>query len=82
MARPKWPQACNITWRYPSSAATARRRTNAYFTARFAQEEVIEAAGVPYTMTPAPQFMEFIDGIADFRTDGGTVYLRSRSPRR
>lgn len=55
---------------------------NAYFTARFAQEEVIEAAGVPYTMTPVPQFMEFIDGIADFRTDGGMVYLRSRSPRR
>ena len=54
----------------------------AHFTARCAQEEVIDAAGVPYTMTPAPQFMEFIDGIADFRTDSGTVYLRSRSPRR
>ncbi len=50
-----------------------RMPENAYFTAKVAQEEVIEAAGVPYTIVRATQFMEFIGGIADFSTEGGTV---------
>ncbi|GAB7545343.1 SDR family oxidoreductase [Cupriavidus sp. CuC1] len=50
-----------------------RMPENAYFTAKVAQEEAIEAAGVPYTIVRATQFMEFIGGIADFSTDGGTV---------
>jgi uncharacterized protein YbjT (DUF2867 family) len=52
-----------------------RTPENAYFVAKVAQEEVIEAAGVPYTIVRATQFMEFIGGIADFSTDGGTVRL-------
>jgi len=48
---------------------------NAYFTAKVAQEEAIEAAGVPYTIVRATQFMEFIGGIADFGTDGATVHV-------
>jgi len=50
-----------------------RMLENAYFTAKVAQEEAIDAAGVPYTIVRATQFMEFIGGIADFSTDGGTV---------
>ena len=52
-----------------------RMQENAYFTAKVAQEEVIEAAGVPYTIVRATQFMEFIGGIADFSTDSGTVRI-------
>lgn len=50
-----------------------RMPENAYFIAKVAQEEAIEAAGVPYTIVRATQFMEFLGGIADFSTDGGTV---------
>ena len=52
-----------------------RTPENAYFVAKVAQEEVIEAAGVPYTIVRATQFMEFIGGIADFGTDSGTVRI-------
>jgi uncharacterized protein YbjT (DUF2867 family) len=52
-----------------------RTPENAYFVAKVAQEEVIEAAGVPYTIVRATQFMEFIGGIADFGTEDGTVRL-------
>jgi uncharacterized protein YbjT (DUF2867 family) len=52
-----------------------RTPENGYFVAKVAQEEVIEATGVPYTIVRATQFMEFIGGIADFGTDGGTVRI-------
>ncbi|MGF6916341.1 SDR family oxidoreductase [Paraburkholderia sp. 40] len=50
-----------------------RTPENAYFVAKVAQEEAIEAAGVPYTIVRATQFMEFIGAIADSGTVGGTV---------
>ncbi|WER49826.1 SDR family oxidoreductase [Cupriavidus sp. WKF15] len=56
-----------------SIVGTDRMPENAYFTAKVAQEEAIEAAGVPYTIVRATQFMEFIGGIADFSTESGTV---------
>lgn len=56
-----------------SIVGTDRMPENAYFAAKVAQEEAIEAAGVPYTIVRATQFMEFIGGIADFSTDSGTV---------
>ena len=52
-----------------------RTPENAYFVAKVAQEEVIEAAGVPYTIVRATQFMEFIGGIADFSMVDSTVRL-------
>ena len=52
-----------------------RTPENAYFVAKLAQEEVIEAAGVPYTIVRATQFMEFIGGIADFSMVDSTVRL-------
>ncbi|ANA35517.1 hypothetical protein R82526_03174 [Ralstonia mannitolilytica] len=56
-----------------SIVGTDRMPENAYFAAKVAQEEAIEAAGVPYTIVRATQFMEFIGGIADSSTEGGTV---------
>ncbi|MFS2107376.1 SDR family oxidoreductase [Ralstonia sp. Ralssp135] len=56
-----------------SIVGTDRMANNGYFTAKVAQEEAIEAAGVPYTIVRATQFMEFIGGIADFSTVAGTV---------
>lgn len=58
-----------------SIVGAERMPDNAYFIAKVAQEEVIEAAGVPFTIVRATQFMEFIGGIADFGTDAGTVRL-------
>ncbi|CAJ0787890.1 hypothetical protein LMG19083_01644 [Ralstonia psammae] len=58
-----------------SIVGTDRMPENAYFTAKVAQEEAVEAAGVPYTIVRATQFMEFIGGIADLSADNGTVRI-------
>ncbi|KAG8154985.1 SDR family oxidoreductase [Burkholderia catarinensis] len=52
-----------------------RMPENDYFAAKVAQEQAIEAAGVPYTLVRATQFMEFIGGIADFSTVDGAVHI-------
>ena len=46
-----------------------------YMRAKFAQEKLIKAATVPYTILRATQFFEFIGRIADGSTDGNTVRL-------
>lgn len=46
-----------------------------YLCAKLAQEALIQASGVPYTILRATQFFEFIDGIAQSATDGQTVRL-------
>jgi uncharacterized protein YbjT (DUF2867 family) len=51
------------------------RTDNGYFRAKAAQEKLIEASGVPYTIVRATQFMEFLRGIADSAADGTTVRL-------
>ncbi len=43
------------------------RTDNGYFRAKVAQENLIKASGVPYTIIRATQFMEFLRGIADFK---------------
>ena len=40
-----------------------------------AQENLIKASGIPYTIVRATQFFEFVGGIADLATDGQTVRL-------
>ena len=49
--------------RYPSSEPTGR--DNGYFRAKVAQEKLIEASGIPYTIIRSTQFLEFLRGIAD-----------------
>jgi len=51
------------------------RTDNGYFRAKVAQEKLIEAAGIPYTIIRATQFLEFLGGIADSSADGNIVRL-------
>jgi uncharacterized protein YbjT (DUF2867 family) len=46
-----------------------------YFVAKVAQERVVKAGLVPYTIVRATQFFEFIGRLADASTDGHTVRL-------
>jgi uncharacterized protein YbjT (DUF2867 family) len=50
-----------------------RTPENGYFRAKVAQEKLIEAAGVPYTIIRSTQFMEFLGGVADAATKGNIV---------
>jgi uncharacterized protein YbjT (DUF2867 family) len=51
------------------------RSDNGYFRAKVAQEKLITASGIPYTIIRATQFLEFLRGIADSATDGNKVRL-------
>src|SRR5829696_8102094 len=46
-----------------------------YLRAKIAQEEMVKAGPIPYTIVRATQFFEFISRIADSSTDGDTVRL-------
>jgi uncharacterized protein YbjT (DUF2867 family) len=58
-----------------SIVGTDRMPDNGYFRAKAAQEKLIEASGIPYTIIRATQFMEFLGGIADAGAQGSTVRL-------
>jgi uncharacterized protein YbjT (DUF2867 family) len=60
-----------------SVVGTERLLDSGYFRAKMAQEKLIKAGGVPYTILRATQFFEFIGGIAQSGTDGQTVRLSS-----
>ena len=51
------------------------RSDNGYFRAKVAQEKLITASGIPYTIIRATQFMEFLGGIAASSADGNVVRL-------
>jgi uncharacterized protein YbjT (DUF2867 family) len=46
-----------------------------YLRAKVAQEKLIEASPIPYTIVRATQFFEFVGSIADSATVGETVHL-------
>jgi uncharacterized protein YbjT (DUF2867 family)/quercetin dioxygenase-like cupin family protein len=46
-----------------------------YFRAKMAQENLINASGIPFTIVHATQFFEFVKNIAQSATDGSTVRL-------
>jgi uncharacterized protein YbjT (DUF2867 family) len=52
-----------------------RSPDNGYFQAKLAQEELIAAGAIPYSIVRATQFFEFIDGIADGATTGSDVHI-------
>ncbi|MER7818223.1 SDR family oxidoreductase [Streptomyces sp. NPDC096153] len=58
-----------------SVVGTERLQESGYFRAKQAQEELIVASGIPYSIVHATQFFEFMNGIADGATDGDTVRL-------
>jgi|SRR5215469_12246968 len=51
------------------------RTDNGYFRAKVAQEKLIEASGIPYTIVRSTQFLEFLGGIAASSADGNKVRL-------
>lgn len=58
-----------------SVVGTDRLQQSGYFRAKQAQEDLIEAAGVPYTLVQATQFLEFLGGIAQSAAAGGEIRL-------
>ena len=50
-------------------------RHSGYFLAKQAQEDLISAGPIPYTIVHATQFFEFLGVIADSATEGSTVTL-------
>ena len=56
-----------------SVVGTERLLAFGYFSAKLAQEDLIRNSGQPYTIVRATQFFEFIGGIADEATHGGSV---------
>jgi uncharacterized protein YbjT (DUF2867 family) len=57
------------------SIVATDRTDNGYFRAKVAQEKLIVASRIPYTIVRATQFMEFLRGIADSAADGNRVRL-------
>lgn len=60
-----------------SVVGTDRLLQSGYFRAKMAQEELIEASKIPFTIVRATQFFEFIGSIAYVATEGDTVRLPS-----
>jgi uncharacterized protein YbjT (DUF2867 family) len=56
-----------------SIVGTDRKPDNGYFRAKVAQEKLVEAAGIPYTIIRSTQFLEFLSGIAAEATKGKMV---------
>lgn len=63
-----------------SVVGTDRLQDSGYFRAKLAQEQLIKASGIPWTLLHATQFFEFLRGIAGFsqQGDGGAVHLPPR----
>jgi uncharacterized protein YbjT (DUF2867 family) len=56
-----------------SVVGSDRLPASGYLRAKVAQEELIEASSIPYTIVRSTQFYEFVDSIADAATEGDTV---------
>ncbi|MFE2833505.1 SDR family oxidoreductase [Streptomyces mirabilis] len=46
-----------------------------YYRAKTLQEDILKAGPVPYSIVRATQFMEFVDAVLSWTTDGDTVRL-------
>jgi uncharacterized protein YbjT (DUF2867 family) len=58
-----------------SIVGSERLPGNGYFRAKVAQESLIKASGIPYTILRATQFFEFVGGIAQSATVGDEIRL-------
>jgi uncharacterized protein YbjT (DUF2867 family) len=58
-----------------SVVGTERLLASGYFRAKMAQEKLIKASPIPYTIVRGTQFFEFAGGIAQSATEGQTVRL-------
>lgn len=60
-----------------SVVGTERLSESGYFRAKIAQEALIRAGSIPYSIVHATQFFEFVKSIADAATTGNVVKLSS-----
>lgn len=58
-----------------SVVGTERLLESGYFRAKLAQEDLIKAAGIPYTILRATQFFEFVEAIVQSGAEGDAVRL-------
>src|SRR5579863_2295903 len=58
-----------------SVVGTDRLSESGYFRAKIAQEELIKASSIPYSIVEATQFFEFLKGLADISLVGEQVHL-------
>jgi uncharacterized protein YbjT (DUF2867 family) len=58
-----------------SVVGTERLLESGFFRAKLAQENLIKAASIPYSIIRATQFFEFVKPIADLSTEGDKVRL-------
>jgi uncharacterized protein YbjT (DUF2867 family) len=58
-----------------SVVGTERLLESGYFRAKLAQENLIKASSIPYSIVRATQFFEFVKQIADYSTEGSKVRL-------
>jgi uncharacterized protein YbjT (DUF2867 family) len=58
-----------------SVVGTDRLPESGYFRAKLAEEELVKAGPIPYTIVRATQFFEFIGRIAESGSDGDTIRL-------
>jgi uncharacterized protein YbjT (DUF2867 family) len=60
-----------------SVVGTERLLDSGFFRAKIAQENLIKASAIPYSIVRATQFFEFVEKIADLSTEGNKVRLPS-----
>jgi len=58
-----------------SVVGTARLPDSGYLRAKLAQENLIKASGIPYTILQATQFFEFVNAIVQSGADGDVIRL-------
>jgi len=58
-----------------SVVGTERLLESGFFRAKLAQENLIKASSIPYTIVRATQFFEFVKSIGDLSTNGHKVLL-------
>ena len=58
-----------------SVVGTERLLASGFFRAKLAQENLIKASTIPYTIVRATQFFEFVKQIVDYSTEGGKVRM-------
>ena len=62
-----------------SVVGSDRLPDSGYLRAKVAQEELIEASSIPYSIVRSTQFYEFVESIADAATEGDTVRVPAAS---
>jgi len=58
-----------------SVVGAERLSESGYFRAKIAQQKLITASSIPYSIVQATQFFEFLNALADISSDGNTVRL-------